>query len=585
MGTDISHHIEYDPASVKTPPRSLHTLKTLQKVTSGIDDASTTTSACTTASVSTMASPTATRTDPLILTNSRSLQSHQSEISGPSVLNDVSPDPRSAKPPANSEEDHKEECDDGVEPQQEEEEGEYMEGPVEYDEACPVYYDLKQETYFYYGNVLYYDPDSECYYYYDWDQEDYLYIDEDTQTMINEDSITYWNEDDGMYHDPASWNAQFEDQVGETEQSPQEAQEIDTADDTAEEKPEEETDQANQIEQVEQANRIEQTDQFEPATEKEGILCSPENVQEELSSEPISDPPAAPTIPRRVLKADVSAPRKSTPEKFNSGIDQFRSSEGALRNRAMDILMSVTEDRSDLLNQFERKPNGTYKIGQNKRQISALIRQTIELKALCATDCSNASASLEHLNLVQLLQIRSNSRNSAWDRSPIHAHKTFAMKTDVMIAEKFLNFLFASDLDMPNPEDASLNSFILRDLPVFERRFIGSSAICVIGALDQLNESRLQILGSKEPCIDSWWYLDSSPLGVVVPRDRVIESPRGIFMKISQYSPTNPKQTRFTAQATWPEGVCTVYKLVEGRICDGSMYWDVLAIPYIEKET
>lgn len=56
---------------------------------------------------------------------------------------------------------------------------------------------MLQEVYFYYGNVLCYDPDHSSYYYYDWDEEAYLYVDEETAALINNNEIPYWSNTDG----------------------------------------------------------------------------------------------------------------------------------------------------------------------------------------------------------------------------------------------------------------------------------------------------------------------------------------------------------------------------------------------------
>lgn len=515
----------------------------------------------------------------------------------------------------------------------------WAQGPVEYDEAVPTYYDYQQETYFYYGNVLYYDPDWSSYYYYDWEQESYMYVDEDTQQAINDGTIPIWNAEDQQYYDPSQWvgeeegegedmheeetmleqtpaqmtveadaSTSAEPQVAEASElgsaeltsDKQDAEEVAKLDSRASEAlgpdavlrtptieevatPETVTTGISPLETKQAPGDASKTSTLEeraestgaPVKEIEDGMPVAEGLVEDASSSADGDikPYAQPSL-TRTAKTAVSQPPKA-PDRFSGSIEQFQSSESMLVNRAMRQLIELLEPQSHLLAEYARRPNGTLRIGRNKRLIDGLIHGTMELKSLTATDCSDVASSLTFLNLPQLIHIRQKAQNSAWDKSPQSALKTFAMKTDSLIAEKLVVFCLQRTVREGDTEAATRNEQLLKLLSALECRHVGSQLIFVVGAMAELKQSKERIMGEaycagvSPTARTSWWFLACSPTGgVVVPRGIITEKPKGLFLKLPAYE----------AQFDRPEGIDHVFKLVAGRQSGGFIQWDVLEI-------
>lgn len=70
--------------------------------------------------------------------------------------------------------------------------------PIAFSEDIPVYFDVKQGQYFYYGCVLYCDHTD--YFYYDTDEQTFLYIDEETAKLLRENQIPFYDAELDKYY-------------------------------------------------------------------------------------------------------------------------------------------------------------------------------------------------------------------------------------------------------------------------------------------------------------------------------------------------------------------------------------------------
>lgn len=419
---------------------------------------------------------------------------------------------------------------------------------------------MLQEVYYYYGNCLYYDEAAESYYYWDWENNDYAYVDDETLALISANQLPYWDENTQQY-------LSAEDYEKQTPQTPETQ-----ADDA-------EGGDVLDLETVAAlADGEEATGQEAAAAEDEAAAEGDTNVQQggEVEGEGEGEGEEEVTGPRATAivyndspseKAKMAAMLKKLHHPIHAdgvagSLDSFKASEMSLMNRACDLLKSHLEPHMQVANQWARRPNGTFVVGNNKKWMTSLIQGKTEIKSLAVSSCAEITPSLVHLNLVQLVLIRWHAQScSSWGKSPVPAHRTFANKCDGMICERLLAYLQTGQLV---PEDSKPN---LKDQD--KRRADGGRLMCTLASMIEFRKRALELLNR-----DTYWQLpDNFAVKVRIDGSATGSSPT------AANSPSNSSgQYRLTTleQCHDTTGI-KMYKLYEGQQdITGLLRWDLL---------
>ncbi|KAH0473110.1 MAG: hypothetical protein KVP17_003165 [Porospora cf. gigantea B] len=479
-----------------------------------------------------------------------------------------------------------------------------------------LYWDPYKETYIYYEHPVYFDPECDLFYIYNEEEDLYYYMDDECQAALTSGDVPTWDYDpsdwevpegyylgeDGYYYPLESYEAsEHVEEAEEAEMAPEQAEELEvtTAEpvvedpmvpEEAKEQPEEEVkeqpaEEAKEQPEEEAKEKPEEKPKEKPEEEakekpeeeakekpEEEAKEKPEEKVEETASTPTTEVGDVPTVIADddkaipVLKKEEAPNKLSQPSPKNKKlgrlpkgvVEQFKASEGLLIAGGIPKISIEFDDQPELLSVWEKRANGSYRVGDAKKMFDGLIRGTMELKALSNLHLANIASSLNSLNLAQLVRIRSRAKNSAWDRSPQSGMKMFALKTDTLIAENLVLHMLAKAFH----DGVSLDpSPYLQNLRPMELRYMGSQAIFVLGGVENLKV--------VQDVTNVWWFIPATPAGgCLAPRGKADDKPRGIFVQASSLH----------GQFDRPEGVDRVYRLGSGRANAGFMLWDVIEI-------